>query len=101
MGGRSHHQLNSSFNNGKYQIINLSSPFSEFVQNTNAIVESGFYGSRLNGLINSNHEDDQGLELEEDDDKEQICMLNSQELPFMMKSSETKHFPNLTHTNYH
>ena len=69
------------------------------MKNTNAIVESSFYGSRMNGLINSNHEDEDDLEMNDEDDKEQICMLNSQELPFMMKSSESQHFPNLT--NYH
>jgi hypothetical protein len=53
----------------------------------------------MNGLINSNHEDEDDLEMNDEDDKEQICMLNSQELPFMMKSSESQHFPNLT--NYH
>ena len=50
----------------------------------------------MNGLINLNHKDEDDLEMNYEDDKEQISMLNSQELPFILKSSEIQHFPNLT-----
>jgi hypothetical protein len=74
--------LNPSFNNaGRYQIINLTSPYRDYLDSNNEVVENNFFGSSLpnGGFFGSQvfNYDPHHLELEAQKEDDQICMLNS------------------------